>query len=901
MDWAHRVRTAFRSASHQPDDDVVEELAQHAKAMYEAARADGCAPEEADRRVAAQLERWRVDIGALQHGSRRLPLVAPPPAESSSRFTGLLHDVRYAARLLRRQPRHALLTVLTMALGIGATTALFSVTYGVLMKPLPWPHSDRIVVLKETRGGSAPRFGDFTNAAYLAWREETSTLENIAAWSQRFAILTGVGEPERIRITAATATFFPVLGARPLIGSFFAPQDETSPVIVLSEGLWRQRFNADPAVLGRPVHLDGEAYTVVGVLPDGLAYPDRQSRAVIPYAIRPAAGNYLAMFSAIAVLRPGVTAAQAVAEGTARGRLAADTGMTTTAIFGSNGPIAIAAQPLRDALTADVRRPLIVLLVAVGLLLVTATANVAGLQLARATTRTREMAIRAALGAGTARVTRQLLVESLLLGIAGGAAGLALAQVLHRSMPSLLPADFPRLDALGIDAAVLAFALFVSVSTSIVCGLVPALRARRLNLVEALTEDGTAPVGAGVRTRTARARMLVMAGQVTIACVLLIGASLLGRSFFALLNADRGYDPTDVLSARLSMPATMYPSPERRFALVEQILARLAAGPGVTDAAFTSELPLTPGGSTSAFNLKSPTADGGIVRVQASPRIVSPRYFSTLRIRITAGRVFSDVDTETSEPVVVVNQAFARRYLGDSPLGAKVPMAGYAPPEGMQVESTVIGVVDDARYVMARERSQPEMYYSHRQMWGRLPVQTVTLLSRTAGDPGAAAGALRAVVREADERLVADVGVPLEQRLLTTLARPRLYAMLLGGFAGVALIIAAVGLFGLLSYSLSLRSRELAIRAALGARRVDILRLMLRQGLSVTLAGVVAGTLASAWLTRVLSTQLYEVTPHDTLTFVAVPLLLLIVGALACVIPARRAATVDPLRVLRGS
>jgi predicted permease len=395
--------------------------------------------------------------------------------------------------------------------------------------------------------------------------------------------------------------------------------------------------------------------------------------------------------------------------------------------------------------------------------------------------------------------------------------------------------------------------------------------------------------------------MLVMWGQVTIACVLLIGASLVGRSFFALLNADRGYDPTDVLSARLSMPATMYPAPERRFALVEQVLTRLAGAPGVTDAAFTSELPLTPGGSTSAFNLKSPTADGAIVRVQASPRIVSPRYFSSLRIRTVAGRVFSDLDREASEPVVVVNQAFARRYLGDSPLGAKVPMAGYAPPEGRQVESTVIGVVDDARYVTSRERSQPEMYYSHRQMWGRLPVQTVTLLVRTAGNSGAAAGALRAVVREADERLVADVGVPLEQRLLTTLARPRLYAMLLGGFAGAALIIAAVGLFGLLSYSLSQRSRELAIRAALGARRVDILRLVLRQGLGVTLAGIVAGTAASAWLARILSTQLYEVAPLDTFTFVAVPLLLLTVGALACVIPARRAATVDPLRVMRGS
>jgi putative ABC transport system permease protein len=901
MDWTARVRTAFASATPAPHEEVIEELAQHAKAMYETARADGYAPEEAVRRVDAQLDLWRLDAGSLRHRSRRLPVVAPPPALPSSRLSGLMQDIRYAARLLRRQPRHALLTILTMALGIGATTVLFSVTYGVLMRPLPWPHADRIVVLKETRGGSAPRFGNFTNAAYLAWRDQAATLENIAAWSQRLVTLTGAGEPDRIRITAATATLFDVLGARPLIGSFFAPQDESSPVIVLSERLWRQRFNADPAVLGKPVHLDGEAYTVVGVLPDSLAYPDRQTRAIVPYAIRPAAGNYLSLFNAIAALRPGVTVAQAAAEGTARGRLAADTGMTTTAIFGSNGPIGIAAQPLREALTADVRRPLLVLLIAVGLLLVTATANVASLQLARATTRTREMAIRAALGAGGARVTRQLLVESLLLGIAGGAAGLALTGLLHRSLPTLLPADFPRLHDLGIDAVVLAFALAVSVTTSIGCGLLPAWRARRLNLVEALTDDGTAPVGGGASSPTARARTLIMTGQVAIACVLLIGASLLGRSFMALLTADRGYDPASVLSARLSMPAPMFPVAERRFAIVEQILGRLAATPGVTEAAFTSELPLTPGGSTSSFNLKSPKGDAGVVRVQASPRIVSPRYFHALRIRTIAGRVFSDVDTETSEPVVVVNQAFARRYLGDVPLGSRVPMAAFAPSDGREVESTVIGIVDDARYVTARDVSQPELYYSHRQMRGRLPVQTVTMLSRTSGDPRAAAAALRAVVRGADDRLVADLVVPLEQRLLTTLARPRLYAMLLGGFAAVALLIAVVGLFGLLSYSLSQRSRELAIRAALGAGQADILRLVLRQGLTVTVAGVAGGVVASAWLARVLSTELYGVTPHDTLTFVVVPLLLLFVGVLACLVPARRAARLDPLRALRGN
>ena len=898
--WKDRVQAAFLAAAHTPADDVVEELAQHARSTYEAARADGCTVEEAEARVTELLDRWQTDAASLEHRSRRVDAVVPPAAVAPSRFAGVAQDVRYAARLVRRQPRHAMITILTMAIGIGATTVLFSVTYGVLMRPLPWPHADRIVVLKETRGGIAPRFGAFTNAAYLAWRPEPATIENLAAWSQRVVTITGTGDPERIRITAASATLFAALGARPLIGSLFEEKDETSPVIVLSETLWRQRFGGDPAVLGRLIQLDGEAYTAIGVLPDAQAYPDRQTRAIVPYAVRPTAGNFLAVFNAVAALRPGVTAAQAASEGTARGRSAADTGLTTMAIFGSNGPVGITAQPLREALTADVRQPLLVLLAAVGLLLATATANVASLQLARTATRTREMAIRAALGAGGARVTRQLLVESLLLGLSGGGAGLLLTWILHRSLASLLPVDFPRVDDLGVDTMVVAFALSISVGTGILFGLLPALRARRLDIVEALAENGTAPVGVGARTRTARARLAIMTGQVAIACVLLVGASLLVRSFVALLNADRGYDTSGILSARLSMPASMYPSQERRLAILNRVLSRLGGIPGVTAVAFTSELPLTPGGSTSAFTFKSPTADGAAVRVQASPRIVSAHYFSVLGMRMIAGRSFSDADTETSERGVVVNQAFARRYLGDSPLGWKMPVAGYGSRDGQQLEATVIGVVGDVRYVTAATTSLPEVYYSYRQMEGRLPVQTVTLLANASSAAAVDTAMLRSVVREADDRLVAEAVMPLEQRMLTTLARPRLYAVLLAGFAGFALVIAGVGLFGVLSYSVSQRSRELAIRAALGARRLDIFRLVLLQGLAVTLAGLAVGLGASTWLTRQLATQLYGVTPHDTLTFVLVPLVLLLASAVACVVPARRAARLDPLRVLRG-
>ena len=894
MDWKSRVRTAFQ-ATHLPEDDVLEELAQHARALYDAARADGCSQDEADRHVNDQLDRWRADATALRRTPRRVPMTDPPPAATTSSFVGTAHDVRYALRLLRRQPRYALLATLTMALGIGATTTLFSVTYGVLMKPLPWPEGERLVLLKETRGGNPPRFNSFSNAAYLAWREQASTVEDIAAWSEQRVTLSDGGDPTRVRVVAGTASLFKVLRARPLIGSLFEEDDEkgvNGAVIVLSESLWRQRFGGDRGAIGRVVQLDRQPYTIVGVLPDSLAYPDRQIKAWIPFRVMPATGG-LSMFEAVARLEPRATAAQAAAEGTARGRFAADTAMTTIAVFGGNGPVQVTALPLRDALTADVRRPLLVLLVAVGLLLATATANVAGLQLARAVSRSRELAIRAALGAGIIRVTRQLLIESVLLGLAGGAAGLALAWLLHRTIPSVLPPDFPRLNDLAVGSPVVLFAVVVSMLTSLVFGLMPALRVRRLNLLESLSEHGGVSAGPAGSSRTTQTRMLIMAGQVAIACVLLVGAALLGRSFVALVTADRGYEPSGVLAARLSLPSSVYAA-ERRYAIVDELLGRLANIPSVTHAAFTSELPLTPGGSTSAFTMQTP--DRGVISAQASPRVVSAKYFSAIGMRFVAGRGFSEADTETSQRVIVINQAFARQYLGPSPVGAMLPMGvGYQDAEARGV---VIGVVEDVRYPKGAA-AQPELYFCYRQLQGTLRVPVVTLLLRTPGAPEELAVPLRGVVRAVDDGLVPEAIAPLEERILTTLLRPRLYAMLLSAFAACALLVAAVGLFGVLSYSVSQRSRELAVRSAVGARQLDLVLLVLRQGVGVTAVGVAAGLLMSAALIRSIGALLYGVTAHDPITYAGVALLLLAVAAVACLGPALRAARLDPVRTLR--
>ena len=834
---------------------------------------------------------WHLRIRKAFSNSAYLPPDRPP-----SWAAGLRQDLKYALRMLRRQPRFAALVITTMALGIGATTTLFSVTYGVLIKPLPWPAGDRLVTLNETRGGHAPRFGSFSNAAYLAWREDARTIDEIGAWTPRTLTLTGAGDPERIRAVVVTASLLRAIGARPVAGAMFADNDELAPVVIVSESLWKQRLGATTDVIGRAIQLDGESRTIVGVLPDAQGYPDPQTRAWLPFRVPPPTGNLLSMFEAIARLRPGATVEQAAAEGAARGRVAADTGMTTMAIFGGDGAVDVHARPLADALTANVQRPLTVMLAAVGLLLLIAVTNIASLQLARATSRRRELAIRASIGASGGRILRQLVIEAVVLGLAGGLSGLALASALQHAAPSLLPPDFPRLSEVTAGRPAVLFAIAISIATSIGFGLAPAWRLKRLDLVGALAEDGAAPAGAG-HTGVARTRLLIVTGQIAIACVLLVGALLLSRSFVELLNADRGYDPAPVLSARVALPASAY-TPTRRTIILDQIIDRLNRTPGVR-AAFTTELPLTPGGSTSAFTIPSAAAISGTATVQASPRIVSPAYFAALDLRILEGRSLEDADTETSEPVVVVNETFRRRYLGKTALGAKLPMALWG--QNQAGDATTVGVVEDIRYLGATTTSLAELYFSYRQLKVGVRPSIAWVFMRTDGDPHVQAPLLRAAVTEADSTLIAEGIMTLEERLLAgSLARPRLYAVLIASFAGLAVMVTGVGLFGVLSYSVAARMRELGVRAALGASRFSLVRLVVQQGLVVATVGIATGLAAAAWLGRFIETMLYGVTARDGWTYLIVPAVLLVVALLACAIPARRLANLDPLKALRS-
>jgi putative ABC transport system permease protein len=556
--------------------------------------------------------------------------------------------------------------------------------------------------------------------------------------------------------------------------------------------------------------------------------------------------------------------------------------------------VSISAVLAVDALTAEVRPAILLLLAAVVLLLLAATANVASLQLARATTRRREIALRAAIGAGTARLTQQLIVESGLIGIGGGFAGLCVVVALHRVLPSVLPADFPRVDAIAIDGRVLLFGVTAALITSMACGLLPALQARRIDLTEALADGSTGATGGVWRSRTGRWRAVIMVGQVAVACVLLVGAALLTRSFTALMHADRGYDPSNVLTARIDLPAT-YTVP-RRVVFLDTLLERLRAVAGITHVAAGNALPFLSFGGSFGFAMPSPRDPAIKLQVQTMTRVVSPDYFQSLRLRLLKGRPLADTDTMTSRPVIVVNRTFARRYLGDEPIGARVPM----PFGDGKPDCDVVGVVEDMRQGDVTEAETPEIFTSYRQLSSRLSNAPMIVVARTTGDPEAMIPMLRAAVREQDRLLVVDSIMTLDERVMTSLSWPRTYAMLVGAFALSALVIAGVGLFGVLSYTVAQRSREIGVRTALGAQPRDIAALVLRQGMLMAGAGLAAGLAAAGAAVRVLSAFLYGVTTHDPLSFVIVPVVLGIVTAVACIVPARRAARVDPLAALRS-
>jgi putative ABC transport system permease protein len=801
----------------------------------------------------------------------------------------MMQDLRFGVRMLLKHKSFTVVAVLTLALGIGANTAIFSVVNALILRPLPFPDSERLVWVEEVApktNKSQPPWGGH----FLAWQEQGQTLAGIAAIDGGTRTLTGVGEPERIEVGATTASFLPMLGVPLLHGRNFTPAEDApggERVAILSHRFWQRRFNSDQRILGRSVTLNDANFTVIGVLPANFRFY-AQFDVWVPLALdaqAQLAGPTRYFGTTVARLKPGVSFEQALAE--------MDTLLQRYELTRPEGQKRIESRtqlvPLQQHLLGDTRRPLLVLLGAVGLVLLIACANVANLLLARAATRQKELAIRAALGASRLRLTRQMLTECLLLALTGGAAGLLLAYWLTSllgSFGSTKPlGEMGRLATITIDLPVLGFTLLVSIVTGMLFGLFPALRLARPDLNGSLKEGGR---GSAFHRSGLRGALLV--SEVALALMLLVGAGLLIRSFVKLLEVDPGYQAENLLTARLALPPR-YNEKAQRVQFYEQLLQRVAALPGVASVGATSHLPLTNYNLGGLLLVESRVYQEGEQRPGAPIAAVNPDYFRTMGIRLLAGRLFNEGDASNAPAVTVLSETLARKlFPNEDPLGKRFLNLGGSGAEF----TTVVGVVSDIRHQGLDKEVEQAVYLDYRQ----LP-RPLSLVLRSTIDPLSLAPALRNVVREADPALPVYDVMTMNDRLSNSVAARRFNLLLLGGFAALALLLAGIGVYGVVAYVVTAQTHEIGIRMALGAQGGDVVRLFVKQGMALVLVGVGLGLLGAFALTRVLTDLVFDVGVTDPLTFAGVALLLSGSAFVACYLPARRAARIDPLVALR--
>ena len=798
----------------------------------------------------------------------------------------LWQDLRFAVRSLPRDPGFAAFTLFTLALVLGANTAIFSVVEGVLLRPLPFPQPDELVVVAENGPSPALLYMSCSPSNFDDWRRQNHVFASLAALHRgRFALTGGGGRPLALDGAAVTGDFFRTLGVRPLAGRLLQPADDRpggEPVVVLGADLWHRRFGGDPAIVHRRIALDGRSYAVVGIAPATLQYPEKSALWVplgLDYAKERRQTHYLGV---VGRLKPGVSLAHAQAE------MSAIAGRLARQYPAEDKGWSVALTLLKDSTVQTIRPALAMLQLAAWLVLSIGCANVANLLLARMGSREREIAVRAALGAGRWRLARQIAAESIILFSAGGALGLLLAEWGTRSLLALDPGAIPRTETIGIDARVLAYTLLVSVGTGAVCGLLPALAATGGPLEEALRQGGRALAGSR-RGRLAR-RALVL-GEVALTLMLLVGAGLLIRSFGRLQAVDLGFRPDGVLAATVTLPATRYPDPALRGRFFERAVERIAALPGVEHAASIDALPLS--GSTQVVEVAAegrpplpPGEDPG-----GDGSLVSPDYFAAMKIPLLKGRCFSERDDLKSTPVAIVSRsAAARLWPGQDAIGRRFT---FGPPEARWWR--VVGVVGDVRNAAPGEKPQMEVYIPQLQISGA----RTTLVVRTAGDPRALVAPIRRAVQELDPDLPLFRVETLEQVVSSALAENRVKTLLLGIFAGLALVLAAAGVYGLVSRSVGERGREIGIRVALGARRAEVVRMIVGQGMRTVAAGLALGMAGAYAFGRVLAGQLYEVGVADPWTFAGAPIVLAAVALLANWLPARRATRLDPLAALR--
>jgi putative ABC transport system permease protein len=804
----------------------------------------------------------------------------------------LWQDLRYGLRMLLKNPGFTLVAVVALALGIGANSAIFSVVNSLLLRPLPFEQPDRLVQVWE----AIPQRGRFEVPAsfpnFADWRDQNHVFEQTVAYSGWSFNLTGSAEPERIRSAIVSPAFFSTLGIKPILGRTLLPGEDQPGKdlsVVISRRLWERRFNSDPNVVGKTVELNGKGFTVVGVIAPPADLPGLSDDTELWAPVSQGLGftnrlwHYL---NVIARLKPGVGREQAQAD---MDRIAA---ALSRQYPEANADRGLRVVPLQEQVVGDVRPALLVLLGAVVFVLLIASTNVANMLLARAAGRQKEIAIRTALGAGRWRLVRQLLTESLLLALAGGTAGLLLALWGTDLLVAFGPSDLPRVKEVAVDGRVLAFTFAVSLLVGLVFGLVPALQASRPELNETLKEGGRSATGGAARRRV---RSLLVVTEVTLSLVLLVGAGLLLKSFFRLQAVNPGFNPQNILTMQLDLTGPNYQKGAQAISFHDQLLDRVKALPGVESAATTSFVPIAPdaGFSRLAFAIEGQTPD------PADPPVafyngVSPDYFRTMQIPVLRGRVFDERDVRNSPGVAIVNETLARRYFpGSDPVGRRITMNDENPKE--EDWATIIAVVKDTKPRELAGEPVAEMYMPYAQQ----PEPNMALMIRTVARPDAVAAAVRREVLALDRDQPVYSVRTLPAVMSEAVATPRFRTYLLGAFAALALVLAVVGIYGVMSYAVTQRTHEFGIRMALGAQGKDVLKLVVGHGMALALAGVAIGLVASFALTRVLAGLLYGVTPTDPVTFAAVSLLLAAVALAACLVPARRATKVDPMTALR--
>ena len=802
----------------------------------------------------------------------------------------LLQDLRYGARTLWKNPGFTLIAVVTLSLGIGANTAIFTVVNAALLRGLPYRSPERLVHLFETTPQKAYAQREFSYPDYQDY-QRSQAFEGLAAYSGGGGILTGRGEPQRVFAPAASANFFSVLGVEPFLGRTFR-EGEDKPgaerVTVLTYGMWRRMFGGDPGIIGQTLTVSNNQYTVVGVAPPSFQFALRQADLWLPYQPTPnqLSRRFMHGTNLIGRLRPGVSLEQAHAETSAITQRIAEEYKESHA--GTN----LLLTPLQEQVTGSVKPVLLALLAAVGFVLLMVCANVASLLLARSLTRQKEIALRAALGATRGRVIRQLLTEAALLSSLGGLGGLIVAQLGLDALVAALPqnqlAAMPFFETLRLDPGILLFALALALLTGLVFGLAPALQASRLDLQAALKEGGRTS-GGGARQRL---RSAMVGVEIALAVVLLVGAGLMMKSLLRLMQANLGFDPTNVLTMTVVLPTSKYTDPNRMVAYYQQLQERIAALPGVAGAGAVSQLPLQPGNTTRFIVEGEPTPPPG-QEIEANIRVASASYFQALGIPLAQGRNFAESDKAGATQVVVINQSLAEKLFGGRSAAGRRLLFPSFPNQTVEI----VGVVGDVKTTGLDQAARPVLYYPFTQ---NASIAT-NLVARTKTDAAALANAARNECRA----LEPDVAIFNVQTMETLIAQTpaafmrRAPAWLIGIFAGVALLLAALGVYGVVSYSVSQQTREIGVRLALGAQAADILKLVLRQGLSLAGAGVASGTVAALALTRWLGSLLYEVSAYDPSTYALVIVALTLVALLACYIPARRATKVDPLLSIR--